>query len=282
MVRFKLIFFIFFLVIFISSVFFIAVIQPLRREIVFLQAQTIELTLLRQSFSVLEASLKKKLHDVQTLKYYVDKNKTLPFLEQQLQSAHISAEAIRFSDVNQSEEVHAMLMTNYSQFVQFLALLSQSPNAFKVTDVSIQPNKVVVLFRKNVWSATSSSPIKFLNNQNRLEKALKPVLLPSLSRPLHMNLNEVQSPFIPRKELISNVHNVNFLLQHTWRCVGKLEDENQIRGVFLTSLGNSEYFGLNFSWRNSDWIVIVINAHEVILQNQHTHELIHLLYQDKK
>ena len=122
MVRFKLIFFIFFLVIFISSIFFIVVIQPLRQEIFLFQEKTAGLDFLRQSFSALESSLKKKLHDVQTLKFYVEKNKTLSFLEKQLQAAHISAEAIHFSENNQSEDVRLTLVASYPQFIQFLAL----------------------------------------------------------------------------------------------------------------------------------------------------------------
>ncbi|MCD8524582.1 MAG: hypothetical protein LRY67_02135 [Gammaproteobacteria bacterium] len=216
------------------------------------------------------------------LKFYVEKNKTLSFLEQQLQSAHISAEAIRFSDINQSEEIRVTLIASYPQFVQFIGLLSQSPNAFQVLDVSIQSSKIVILFRKNVWLRTPVSPITFLDDKHRLEVALTPLLLPPLSFPLRLDIHEVQSPFIPRKESGVHVYDVNFLWQHTWRCVGTVEQEHQIRGVFLTSLGGSEYFGLNFPWRNSDWMVISINANEVILEHQHTHELIHLLYPAKK
>jgi hypothetical protein len=100
-----------------------------------------------------------------------------------------------------------------------------------------------------------------------LRAALSPIEIPKFLPASFGQLNDIQSPFISRKQTYKNIFSMKSFVELDWRLVGEVKKENNLLGVFLRSQKGVQYFGIGLLLADNRWCVRGVTNESVALED---------------
>ena len=131
---------------------------------------------------------------------------------------------------------------------------------------------IIMLFSCFIFgcdSRQSSHSMKEIDEIDKsLRAALSPIEMPKFLPASFGQLNDIQSPFISRKQTHKDIFSMKSFVELDWRLVGEVKKENNLLGVFLRSQKGVQYFGIGLSLENKQWHVSHITHQSVVFEDK--------------
>lgn len=221
------------------------------------------------------------VRQVSLLRNELQQQSMLTSIEGMLNNSQLSIESIKLNQGGDHHELHLVLKGQYRSLLYFISMLSRRLNAQALIHVSIDKNRIEMVFKDKSDSEVrrvSATAKQHSNLSSRLALALLPIHAPRFSLRPGQPLSEVRSPFVPRRLPASNGGPFQSLLGREWHWVGEVRQNGVLLGIFVEAYHQSHYFGVGLPWENGDWRIVALTKRAVIFENVRQKKRWRLLY----
>lgn len=259
---------------------FFFIIIPAHEKHNFLNKEEKILKIAEKKSDKISKAMRDNLEKSAFLQSKLQEKSLLIFIEEALNVSRLSIDSIKPDQGNEHDEIQVTLRGEFRALLNFFSLISKQPNFVEFIDLVISRNQIKMTFKSNDAGFLS------LNNRHhsvflkRLSFALIPIEVPVFSVIPEPLLDNVQSPFAPRKASQKKDDTFQSIGESTWYLMGEVRQQGMLLGVFLETQNHSRshYFGIGLPWEDGDWYVMNIEQNTILFENSKYHNHWSLLY----
>ena len=259
----------------------VGVIVPIHKKHVLIRQEEKRLHELEEKSARISEARAQSVQQVSVLRNELRQQSILTSIEGMLNNSQLLIESIKLNQGGDHHELHVALKGKYRSLLYFISMLSRRLNAQALIYVSIDKNRIEMVFKdksESEVSAVGASTKQPSNLSSRLALALLPIHAPHFSLRPGQLLSEVRSPFVPRRLPASKGGPFQSLLGREWHWVGEVRQNGVLLGIFVEAYRQSHYFGVGLPWENGDWRIIALTKRAVIFENLRQKKRWRLLY----
>lgn len=259
----------------------VGVIVPIHKKHVLIRQEEKRLHELEEKSALISEAHAQSVQQVSVLRNELQQESMLASIEGMLKNSQLSIQSIKLNQGVDHHELHLVLKGKYRSMLYFISMLSRRLNAQALIHVSIDKNRIEMVFKDKSDSEVRSvgaTAKRHPNLSSRLALALLPIHAPYFSLRPGQLLSEVRSPFVPRRLPAGNGGPFQSLLGREWHWVGEVRQNGVLLGIFVEAYHQSHYFGVGLPWEKGDWRIIALTKHAVIFESVSQQRRWRLLY----